>query len=227
MEVISDKLQYTLSGAVGMCLGAFISLIVDAALFEIGESYVFGAIFGLCLMTIGGIILWRVKPLPGERLTRWRILVCGFSLMVLLSGMMCFLLNKNWIIRLSPGLKLPMYTMLGTSLCFALTFSIVDMLNNVSCSRELVAQPLVQSSKQIYVVLMASVVMGCLFGFSFGLLDVEDDSTKHYRLDEDQAINTAIGSAVGALMGGANQYLRDRQLVASSPYVSFSMEECS
>eukprot|EP00282_Hemiselmis_andersenii_P023698 CAMPEP_0171999258 /NCGR_PEP_ID=MMETSP1041-20130122/1684_1 /TAXON_ID=464988 /ORGANISM="Hemiselmis andersenii, Strain CCMP439" /LENGTH=128 /DNA_ID=CAMNT_0012652707 /DNA_START=464 /DNA_END=848 /DNA_ORIENTATION=+ len=115
--------------------------------------------------------------------------------------------------------------MLGTSLCFALTFSIVDMLNNVSCSRELVAQPLVQSSKQIYVVLMASVVMGCLFGFSFGLLDVEDDSTKHYRLDEDQAINTAIGSAVGALMGGANQYLRDRQLVASSPYVSFSMED--
>mmetsp|Transcript_16640 Transcript_16640/g.32812 ORF Transcript_16640/g.32812 Transcript_16640/m.32812 type:complete len:230 (+) Transcript_16640:176-865(+) len=229
MDAISDKLQYTLSAAVGMCLGALTSLIVDAALFEIGESYVFGSIFGVCLMTIGGIILWRVKPLRGERLTRWRIMVCGFSLMVLASGFMCFVLNKHWIVSLTPGIKLPMYTMLGTSLCFALTFSIVDMLNNiVPCSRELLAQPLVQSSKQIYVILVASVVMGCLFGFSFGSIDVEDDQTRfHSRLDEDQAINTAIGAVVGALMGWANQYLRDRQLVASSPYVSFSMQECS
>ena len=46
----------------------------------------------------------------------------------------------------------------------------------------------------------------------------------HVRLDKDQAVNTAIGAIVGALMGGANQYLRDKQLVASSPYVTFNVD---
>jgi cytochrome b subunit of formate dehydrogenase len=47
---------------VGMFFGAFISLIVDSALFEIGKSPFFAAVFGICLIVIGGLILWRVAP---------------------------------------------------------------------------------------------------------------------------------------------------------------------
>ena len=38
---------------VGMFFGAFISLIVDSALFEIGKSPFFASVFGVCLMVIG------------------------------------------------------------------------------------------------------------------------------------------------------------------------------
>lgn len=73
---------------------------------------------------------------------------------------------------------------------------------------------------------MSSIVMGFMFGFSFGMIDVEDDQGRsHVRLDRDQAINTAIGASVGLLMGGANQYLRDKQLIANSPYVTFGSED--
>ena len=45
-----------------MFFGAFISLIVDSALFEIGKSPFFATVFGICLFVIGGLILWRVAP---------------------------------------------------------------------------------------------------------------------------------------------------------------------
>lgn len=115
--------------------------------------------------------------------------------------------------------------MVGTSLCWALTFSIVDMINSPNCCQQDIVSPLVQSSKQVYVVLMSSIVMGFLFGFSFGMIDVEDDTRLHSRMDEDQAINTMIGACVGCIMGGANQYLRDKQLVANSPYVNFGTDD--
>mmetsp|Transcript_38735 Transcript_38735/g.95313 ORF Transcript_38735/g.95313 Transcript_38735/m.95313 type:complete len:232 (+) Transcript_38735:182-877(+) len=229
MDMISDRLQYMLSMAAGTCIGAFIALIVDAALFEIGESAIFACIFGTCLVIIGGTILWRVKPQRGDKMTRWRMMVMVFSGGVLVSGLFCFLLKKDWLVSLSPDVKLPMYSMLGTSLCFALTFSVVDILNNTSsCAAQAPHNnvPMVQSSKQVYVVLISSLFMGFLFGLSFGLIDVEDDTRLHTRLDYDQAVNTAIGAVVGALMGGANQYLRDKQLLSNAPYVEFSLDDC-
>ena len=45
---------------------------------------------------------------------------------------------------------------------------------------------LLQKNKQVYVVLFSSVVMGGVFGCSFGLFDVEDDSGSHRRFDQDQ-----------------------------------------
>ena len=86
-----------------MCFGAFISLIVDAALFEVlslsasslhsvtqvGQSPYFAMLFGLCLIVIGGLIIWRVAPEPGERMTRWRFLVFVFSTLILSSGICC------------------------------------------------------------------------------------------------------------------------------------------
>ena len=119
-----------MSCVVGMFFGAFISLIVDSALFEIGKSPFFAAVFGICLVVIGGLILWRVAPENNERMSRWRWMVFLFSSMVLASGVSCFLVEKDWIQGLGPGFKLPLYTILGTSLSFALSFSVVDLLNS-------------------------------------------------------------------------------------------------
>jgi len=214
-----------------MVLGAFISLIVDSALYEIGESKIFATVFGVCLMVIGGLIVWRVAPMRGETVSRWRYMVFIFSCMVFTSGICCFLLEKGWLLRMDRWVKLPMYTLLGTSLSFALTFSLLDLINSstlcsgLSGAEALLGMQAVQSSRQVYVVLFTSVFMGGLFGSSFGLIDVEDDSRMHTRFDEDQAINTMVGAVAGFLVGGANQYLRDKALVDAAPYVTFNFAE--
>eukprot|EP00802_Teleaulax_amphioxeia_P014835 Tamp_14914.p1 GENE.Tamp_14914~~Tamp_14914.p1 ORF type:complete len:240 (+),score=30.00 Tamp_14914:143-862(+) len=227
----ADRLDYAVSCVVGMFFGAFISLIVDSALFEIGKSPFFAAVFGICLIVIGGLILWRVAPEQGERMSRWRWLVFIFSCMVLTSGVCCFLVEKQWIKGLGPGIKLPMYTLLGTSLCFALSFSVVDLLNSnvFFCCKGFVGDVSAltlasqgAATRQVYVVLLASVLMGGVFGCSFGLLDVEDDSPSHRRFDQDQAINTILGALAGVAVGGASQYLRDKALVDAAPYVTIA-----
>lgn len=230
----SDRLDYAMSCVVGMFFGAFISLIVDSALFEIGKSPFFATVFGLCLMIIGGLILWRVAPENGESMSRWRWSVFLFSAMVLASGVCCFLLEKDWIKGLGPGFKLPMYTLLGTSLCFALSFSVVDLLNSnvLFCCNGFVGDMSAltlasqgAATRQVYVVLFSSVVMGAVFGCSFGLLDVEDDNGSHRRFDQDQAFNTIIGAIAGVGVGGASQYLRDKALVDAAPYVTIAYDD--
>jgi hypothetical protein len=47
-------------------------------------------------------------------------------------------------------------------------------------------QKKIDEKKQVYVVLFSSVVMGGVFGCSFGLFDVEEDSGSHRRFDQDQ-----------------------------------------
>ena len=42
------------------------------------------------------------------------------------------------------------------------------------------ARPLVESQKQIYLVLLVALLMGGIFGFIFGLMDVPDQSTYGY-----------------------------------------------
>jgi len=231
----SDRLDYAMSCVVGMFFGAFIALVVDSALFEIGRSPFFATVFGVCLIVIGGLILWRVAPENGERMSRWRWLVFLFSSLVFASGLCCFVVEKNWIRGLGPGFKLPIYTLLGTSLSFALSFSVVDLLNsNIFCCKGIVSDLSAlavatqgAATRQVYVVLFSSLVMGAVFGCSFGLFDVEDDNGYRRRFDADQAFNTTVGALAGLSVGGATQYLRDKALMDAAPYVTIAYDDDS
>jgi hypothetical protein len=75
------------------------------------------------------MILFRVLPQPGQAINAVRMFIIGFSILVIFSGLFCFFLERDWITVLKPNAKIPMYIVLGTSLCFALTFSIVDLVN--------------------------------------------------------------------------------------------------
>merc|ERR1740133_324157 len=105
-----------------------------------------------------------------------RLLVLAFSTLVLLSGVACFLLEKDWFNKIPPRAKVPMYMFLGISLCFAVAFSLVDLLNLYSDRCSTFArrgQPLVSSPPQIFLVLAGAILMGALFGLMFGAMDVE------------------------------------------------------
>jgi hypothetical protein len=125
----NQRVLAVLSGVIGALIGAFISLVVDSSLFEISVNGFFSFVFGVSLMLIGAMILFRVLPQPGQSINAVRMFIIGFSILVIFSGLFCFFLERDWITVLKPNAKIPMYIVLGTSLCFALTFSIVDLVN--------------------------------------------------------------------------------------------------
>ncbi|EER16923.1 conserved hypothetical protein, partial [Perkinsus marinus ATCC 50983] len=114
-----------------------------------------------------------------------------FASLIVISGFLCFILEKNWFVGMSPVLKIPLYSILGVSVSFALTFSVVDMINYLlGFLQVVVARPLVESTSQVYLVtllsscscsgkvqqvLFVALLMGGTFGFIFGVMDVEDE----------------------------------------------------
>lgn len=107
--------------------------------------------------------------------------------------------------------------MLGVSVCFAFTFSALDLINWAvgSCQGQ-ESRPVVESPTQVYLVLGAACVLGAVFGFVFGLLDVEDARGPELRarLSQAESICLPIGLAVGALAGLVNEMVAARTTVA-------------
>ena len=159
------------SAAGGGILGAGVSVVVNNALIEISLTPFFATVFGLVLLLLGALMLWR-KLYEQHESNVARLLVMCFSILVLLSGLSCFLLEKDWFKLIPARAKVPMYMSLGISLSFAVSFSVVDLLNLYAdrCGR--MRFPLVSSAPQIFLVLTGAVAMGAIFGLIFGAMDV-------------------------------------------------------
>merc|ERR1712048_1527898 len=101
--------------------------------------------------------------------------------------------------------------MLGLAVAFALTFSIVDVLNYLlGFFQNSVAKPIVESAQQVYLVLVVSLAMGVVFGFTFGMLDVEDEQVYHIKvaLMREEHYCLPMGILLGAASGFGNEYYR-------------------
>ncbi len=193
----------------GAVIGILVSFTVNCTLVEISINAFFAVYFGILFLLIAGLILWRVKN--GDH-PRPCLLVC-FSSLVLVSGLLCFILEKNWFVNMSPGLKVPLYSILGVAVCFALLFSIIDLINYCCglCSNDQDSKPLVETEMQVYLVVAAAVIMGFIFGLVFGLLDVEDADMAHLKvaLLREESICYPIGALLGGVASAINQYLRE------------------
>merc|ERR1719188_757874 len=203
-----------LSTGCGAVLGAFVSMITSFALVEISISPMFSVYFGGLFILVGCLILWRVmshessQELPMS--TRHLALFAG---MIIVSGFLCFVLDKRFFMGLKLWMKVPLYTVLGSSVCFAMTFAIVDVLNYaIGFFQTAVAKPIVESVHQVGLVLVVSVMMGFVFGFTFGVLDVADEEVYHLRvaLLRDEKITQPVGIALGAFAGAGLEYCRQR-----------------
>jgi len=192
----------------GSVIGVLVSFTVNCTLVEISINAFFAVYFGILFLLIAGLILWRVKNGDHPR----PLLLMGFSSLVLVSGFLCFVLEKDWFIRMSPALKVPLYSILGVAVCFALLFSIIDLINYCCglCQHQ-ESKPLVETETQVYLVVTAAVVMGFIFGMVFGLLDVEDADMGHLKvaLLREESICYPIGALLGGAASATNQYLRE------------------
>jgi len=206
----SKNARIALAFVVGAVLGIGASFTVNATLVEISINDFFAVYFGMLFIIIAGILFWRVKS--GDHPKPY--LLMGFSMMVMLSGLLCFILEKDWFIRMSPSLKVPLYSMLGISVCFALLFSVIDLINYCTglCCQGPNSKPLVETETQVYLVVASAVLMGFLFGLVFGLLDIEDETLTHLKmaLMREESICYPIGAVVGGTASAINQYLRDQ-----------------
>merc|ERR1712046_274850 len=100
-----------------------------------------------------------------------------------------------------------MYMLLGIALAFAVTFSIVDLINTASTwasGAHAYHRPVVGTSAQICVVLLAAIVDGAYLGILFGMFDVEDDSGSGSRIEKDEYFSLPAGGVVGLLVGLVN-----------------------
>lgn len=154
-------------------------------------------------------------PAPLTRLPARRD--CARVRQVFFSGALCFLLDEH-MFTFGWTLKVPLYLMLGVSICFAFTFSAMDMVNwAVTVCQGAGARPLVETPVQVYLVLGTSVVLGAVFGFTFGFMDVEDARgvDLRTRLAQVESVCLPIGAIAGAVAGVLNELLGSR---ASASY---------
>ena len=75
------------------------------------------------------------------------------------------------------------------------------------------SKPLVETETQVYLVVTTAVIMGAVFGFIFGLLDVEDVARSHLRvaLMREESICYPIGAVLGGCAAAINQWIREQQ----------------
>eukprot|EP00397_Hematodinium_sp_SG-2012_P065092 GEMP01093694.1.p1 GENE.GEMP01093694.1~~GEMP01093694.1.p1 ORF type:complete len:248 (+),score=26.07 GEMP01093694.1:53-745(+) len=211
-----QKPSYLVAGViVGAIIGIFETLVVNLALVEISISPFFSLYFGILFLIVGGLIFLRVHNhdhLYTDQYQKMCLMV--FAGAIIFSGFLCFLLDRRMFAGLASWLKVPLYGILGLSIAFALTFSAVDVLNYLlGFLQQEVAKPLVESTTQVYLVLMASTVMGAIFGLTFGLLGVMDEQNYRLRvaLMQEEHYCYPIGTILGALTGFGNEYVRQQQ----------------
>ena len=131
-----------------------------------------------------------------------RMMVLSVSVLVLCSGFACFLLEKDWFKRISYMLKVPLYMILGITLSFTISCSLVDIVT-MGCDRcrENYKMPLVWAQQQIFLILAGAMVIGAAVGLMFGVMDVEDHLAK---IRYEGWVLVALSSVCGFITGAAN-----------------------
>mmetsp|Transcript_6489 Transcript_6489/g.11352 ORF Transcript_6489/g.11352 Transcript_6489/m.11352 type:complete len:230 (-) Transcript_6489:57-746(-) len=215
-----------LGGVTGALLGVMIAYIVNATLAEISVSAFFSVYFGVLFFVVGCIILWRVLQ-PGYGPKSKRVLMIVLGGVVLFSGCLCFVLEKNWFTQIGSATKIPLYATLGIAVSFALTFAIVDGLNYLAqyCGNAF-PSGVVETAEQVYLVLGTSLLMGLCFGFVFGLMDVEDEQSYrlHLALMREEYYCYPIGFISGGLCGFFNEKLRRKEVYEELATSAFNDE---
>lgn len=200
---------------VGGVIGTICSLIVNCALVEVSTSPFFTLYFAFTFLVIGFVILWRLNVSKTDEDSQQRKSLRYFGMMIIASGVVCFFLRQSWFIHSPLLLKVSIYTLLGVSISFALTFTIVDLVNYfISMFETSVARPMVESKSQVLVILVISCVMGAIFGFLFGFMRIEDETEYHIKLavTKQEAKTWPLGAVLGCLSGFCNNYLRQQEV---------------
>jgi len=194
---------------IGGVLGMVIAFLVICTLVEISLSYFEAVLFGCILVLLGGFILARIMCAADQPEKFYRIVLGGFAVLVVISGLCCFALQEDWHKKMTVHQKIPIYFLLGTTLSFSIIFGMGDIVNicGTRCTGE-DDVPIFHSNAQIYLVVIAAVAMGAAEGLIFGCLDAEDDVFLHDQFLKTRQFCVPLGGVTGAIVGILNQMFR-------------------
>ena len=183
----------------GGALGVISSLMVNCSLVEVSCSPFFAVAFGLLFLSSAAMMLAQLYSLPNAQ-NRW--LLIAFSALNAVAGTVCFMLERDWSHGLTPQRKVPLYALLGSCLAFSVNFSSLDLMARSECFAA--SKLLVRAEWQLRVVAITSVVTGGMYGYIFGILDIEDAlgrSPERFRaaLHSEAKICYPVGMGSGAL----------------------------
>merc|ERR1711934_865340 len=201
--------ELIIAAFIGSLVGMLIAFLVICTLVEISLSYFEAVLFGCILVLLGGFILARTMCATDQPERLYRIILGGFAVLVVLSGLCCFALQEDWHKNMTVHQKIPIYFLLGTTLSFSIIFGMGDIVNicGTRCTGE-DDVPIFHSNAQIYLVVIAAVVMGAAEGLIFGCLDAEDDMYLHDQFLKTRQTCVPLGGVTGAVVGILNQMFR-------------------
>jgi hypothetical protein len=142
---------------------------------EISINAIFALYFGFFFLFLSGIITWRVLQFSATA-NRKSLLV--LSCMMGLSGLICLFYQRHWFFVLGAAYRVPIYSLIGISMSFALSFSIAELLNFAWATpwargvAPRAQSALVQTPHQVLLLAVASVTLGGLYGIIFGVSEV-------------------------------------------------------
>jgi hypothetical protein len=145
MRSIGHAPKPILHGLAGVGLGMLVCFVVTASLLEIAINRFFAIYFGLLFAVVGLVIMVRVWA--GTFSTPLRASLTCLAVIVLLAGISCAIVDHNSL-GLSSGARVPLFSILGMAVSFAVTFALVDVVNAMA------GAPVVASSAQVFWVLV-------------------------------------------------------------------------
>jgi len=92
------------------------------------------------------------------------------------SGVLCFLLEKDWTHKISSQSKIPLYAILGISIAFSLVYSFTDILQYLvfRCCRNTKFFSIPFAISHVRLLMCTASICGLYYGWIFGILDSED-----------------------------------------------------
>lgn len=175
-------------------------------------------------MALGAFLFWRtlsketsarqiinLDTLSTQSRTKKNRVLYSISTTAFLAGLICFLFDMEIMAKQNFLIKLPLYSIVGVGLSFAIIFTCLDLLNIFfSWIQQTNAKSLIETDEQILAVLYNCVAMGFIFGFCFGILDVEDQQSRYLMnaITRDLRVTIPFGFVLGALGGVYNELLR-------------------
>eukprot|EP00466_Bigelowiella_natans_P006290 jgi/Bigna1/140949/aug1.59_g15657 len=137
MNHLFELLEATCAGAI---FAVVVSYSVNYSLFLLTTYTLYSMGLGLLFMVIGGLILWQTLTQHfeggnpyGELLDTSTtsfshcVLLCCFSIFLATCGVLCFMLEGDFAVHMSPMTRVMVYAAVGIALCFSFVFVAVDL----------------------------------------------------------------------------------------------------
>ena len=190
----------------GLVAGFVSSFMVNCSIIEISVVPFFAVMFSLLFFAASGTL--AAQGCSEQSAIGNRCILLFFSACCFTAGFLCAILERGWPIGMPSMLKIPLYSLLGSTLSFTINFSLADLMIVLSPSFGFAVffSPLINSRWKVRLLCVMSAITGCMNGFVFGLtipsdvLETSPDVAAELRrlMSEQAKVCYPISACVGA-----------------------------